>query len=57
MAYKIVEKNNKLAVHGLFESLARAENYLNNVIPVYVSRGYFMNKTLKADDFMIQEVK
>lgn len=50
---KIVEKSNHLAVHGLFDSMDRAERHLKEVIPVYVNRGYFMDKTLKADDFMI----
>lgn len=51
---KIVEKDNPLAVHGLFDSVERAERHLREVIPVYVARGYFMDKTLTADSFRIQ---
>ena len=55
MKYKLVEKKNPLAVHGLFDSLSSAERHLKENIPLYVSKGYFMDKTLKADDFMILE--
>ena len=55
MVWHIVEKNNPLALHGIFDSLARAERHLNEIIPVYVSRGYFMDKTLTADSFCIVE--
>lgn len=50
---KIVEKKNHLAVHGLFDSMERAERHLSEVIPVYVAKGYFMDKILRADDFEI----
>lgn len=53
--FKIVEKNNRLAVHGLFDTEDRAENHLQNVIPEYVAKSYFMDKTLTADDFEILE--
>lgn len=49
----IVEKRNHLAIHGLFDSRDRAERHLREVIPTYVARGYFSDKTLTADDFMI----
>lgn len=55
MKYKIVEKKNPLAVHALFDTLQRAERYLNKVLPVYVERGLFMDKTLTVDDFEIKE--
>lgn len=51
--FKIVEKADPLAVHGLFDSFDRAEKHLREKIPVYVSRGYFTNKTLTADSFII----
>lgn len=57
MNIRIVEKKNRLAVHGLFSSYDSAENHLNNVIPEYVRKGYFMDKTLTADDFEIKEGK
>ena len=53
MEYAIVEQNNRLAVHGLFDSLDRAERHLRETIPLYVARSYFMDKTLTKDDFVI----
>lgn len=53
--FKIVEKKNHLAVHGLFDSKERAERHLTIVIPEYVAKGYFMDKTLTADCFEIKE--
>jgi len=50
---KIVEKKDRLAVHGIFDSIERAENHLKNVIPVYCEKGYYMDKTLKPNDFEI----
>ncbi len=55
MTYAIVERNNRLAVHGLFDSLDRAERHLRDVIPTYCQRGYFMDKTLTHDSFIITE--
>ena len=57
MKYKIVEKKNPLAVHALFDSLQRAERHLNEVIPEYVKRGFFMDKTLTENCFEIKEYK
>ena len=51
--FKIVEKQNPLAVHGLFDSLDRAEQHLKETIPQYVARGFFMDKTLTATSFEI----
>ena len=51
---KVVEKKNPLAVHGLFDTVERAEKHLRETIPVYVARGYFMDKTLRADNFEIK---
>ena len=53
--FKIVEKKNHLAVHGLFDSRDRAEHHLENVVPEYVKRGYYMDKTLTKDCFEIIE--
>ncbi len=53
----IVEKNNPLAVHGLFSTVEAAELHLTNVIPEYVRNGYFMDKALKPDDFCVQVKK
>ena len=53
--FKIVEKRNPLALHGIFDSRERAERHLREVIPEYVARSYFMDKTLTADDFEVRE--
>ena len=53
--YKIVEKNNPLAVHGLFDRLDRAERHLKEKIPLHCARGYFMDKTLTPESFEIVE--
>jgi hypothetical protein len=55
MIYRIVEKNNRHAVHGVFDSLERAERHLREIIPSYIAKGYFMDKTLTADCFVILE--
>lgn len=51
--FKVVEKNDELAVHGLFDTREHAERHIRDVIPVYVAKGYFMNKTLTADSFKV----
>lgn len=53
MTIMIVEKKNPLVCHGHFATMERAERHLRDVIPDYVKRGYFMNKTLTAEDFTI----
>lgn len=53
--FKVVEKKNHKAVHGIFETYDRADNHLNNVIPDYVARSYFTDKTLTAESFEIIE--
>lgn len=55
MKIALVEKKNHLAVHGYFTSRESAEYHLKETIPGYVSRGYFMDKTLMVDDFEIIE--
>ena len=55
MQYKIVEKANPLAVHGYFDSFERATQFLRDTIPVYVSRGYYMDKTLTPSSFEVKE--
>lgn len=53
MKWALVEKKNRLAVHGLFDSKESAEAHLRDTIPTYVARGYFMNKALTAKDFIV----
>lgn len=51
--YKLVEKKNHMAVHGLFDSLKAAEWHLIQNIHIYVARGYFADKTLTEKSFEI----
>lgn len=53
MEFRLVEKNNHLAVHGLFDDYERAKRHLEKVIPEYVARSYFTDKTLTKDSFEI----
>jgi hypothetical protein len=55
--YKIVEKNNPLAVHAHCETLDSANHWLAVNAPLYCSKGYFMDKTLTPDSFVIQPLK
>ena len=55
MKYTIVEKKNHLAMHGLFDSYTDAQRHLAVAIPAYVAKGYFMDKSLRAEDFEIVE--
>lgn len=54
MLYAIVETDNPLAVHGLFDTKERAERHLKTVIPIYVMKQYFLDKTLAADSFTVR---
>lgn len=51
--YAIVEKNNHLNLHGLFDYKESAEKHLSKVIPSHIAKSYFMDKTLTAKDFEI----
>lgn len=53
MTYHLVEKKNPHALHGVFDSYDRAMRHLKETIPVYVARGYFMDKSLTPDCFEI----
>lgn len=53
MSWKIVERQNPLAVHGIFETKQRAQRFIRETIPVYVARSYFTDKTLTAHDFIV----
>lgn len=57
--FKVVEKNNPLALHCIADTLDRAEHWIKVNAPYYCARGYFMDKTLTPDSFMIikQEAK
>jgi hypothetical protein len=53
MKYKLVEKQNNLAVHGLFDTMERAQWHLAVNIPIYCANGFFMDKTLTPDSFEV----
>lgn len=55
MVYRIIEKSDRHAVHGVFDSLERAQRHLRETIPLYVARGYFTDKSLTPDSFEIVE--
>jgi hypothetical protein len=55
MTFYIVEKDNHLAIHGIYESSEKAEKFIKETVPVYVSRGYYMNKILTKDSFEVIE--
>ena len=51
--YRIVEKQNPLAVHCLCDSLERAQHWINVKAVEYCLKGYFMDKTLTPESFMV----
>lgn len=53
--FALVERDNHLAVHGLFYTRDRAQYHLDHSVPVYCARGYYMDKTLTPDSFIIVE--
>jgi len=53
--FKIVEKNNYFAVHCLCDSLERAQHWIDVKAVEYCLRGYFTDKTLTPESFMIVE--
>lgn len=55
--YRLIEKKHPLHLHGIFDDLASAERHLKETIPEYVRKGYFMDKTLRPDDFIIVPAK
>ncbi len=57
MVFKLVEKKDNNAVHGLFDSLQSAEKHVAETIPIYVQKGYFMDKTLTSKSFKIIKQK
>jgi len=50
---KVVEKENHLAVHGLFYSRAEAQHHIDNIIPKYIEKSYFIDKALTIDSFEV----
>lgn len=53
LEYRMVEKKNHLAVHAVFSSQSGGERFLKDVVPNYIKRGLYSDKTLTVDDFEI----
>jgi hypothetical protein len=53
MKYYIVEKDNPIVIHGIFDTLENAQRHLKMNIPFYCRRGFFMDKTLTPESFTI----
>lgn len=49
----IIERNNPNALHSIHYSKESAERHLRDVVPLYVARGYYMDKTLTPESFII----
>ena len=54
MKFLVIEKQNRLAVHAICDTLERAQNWIDTKALEYVKKGYFMDKTLTADSFTIK---
>lgn len=55
--FALVEKVNHLAVHGLFYTRERAEEFLRLTVPEYCRKSFYMDKTLTPDSFEVIERK
>lgn len=53
--FKVVEKKNHLAVHALCSYKVEAERWIKENAPIYCAKGFFMDKTLTSDSFIIKE--
>lgn len=51
--YKIVEKKRPMNIHAMCDTLQGAERWLNVLAPEYCAKGYFMDKLLTPESFMI----
>jgi hypothetical protein len=51
--FKVIEKDNPLAVHCLCDTLERAQHWIDTKAPEYCLKGYFMDKTLTPESFTI----
>lgn len=54
MKFLVIEKQNRLAVHAICDTLDIAQHWIDRKAPEYVRKGYFMDKTLTADSFTIK---
>jgi hypothetical protein len=54
--FKIVEKDDPLAVHCICDTLERANFWITCKTVEYCAKGYFVDKTLTPFSFVIVEV-
>ena len=57
MNFKVIEVNNPLAVHCITDTKERAEHWIKIKAPIYIEKGYFMDKELTKESFKIIEVR
>ena len=53
MKFKVIEVNNPLAIHCIADTKERAEHWINIKAPIYIEKGYFMDKELTKESFKI----
>ena len=53
--FKVVEKKNPLAVHAHCSCKEAAERWIKENAPIYCAKGYFTDKTLTPESFIIKE--
>jgi hypothetical protein len=51
--FHLVEKKNRNALHGIFDSEERAKQFLAVTVPEYVVRGYYSDKSLTPESFTV----
>jgi len=54
MRFYVVEKQNPKAVHCVCDTLERAQHWINTLAPLYVAKGFFVDKTLTAHSFTVR---
>lgn len=53
--FLLVEKSNHNAIHVIFMSRERGEQFIRDVVPGYCEQGFFTDKTLTPVSFEIIE--
>lgn len=51
--FKVIEKDHPLHVHAICSSLASAQQWIAELAPQYCAKGYFMNKSLTPESFVV----
>ncbi len=53
--FKLVEKSNHNNIHGIFGSKESGEQFLKEIVPLYIKNGYYCDKKLTIDSFEVIE--